>query len=451
MERGSARMPEPVGGRRPTWVNWARTQRCRPRAIHQPDSEAEVADLLGRASAAGETVRAVGAGHSWTDVACTDGHLVSLDRLARVLDIDVQQRRVTVEAGIRIHRLNDALKAAGLGLSILGSVSEQSIAGAIATGTHGSGLRFGNLASQVVAMRLLRPTGEAVDLSPASQPDRFRAARVSLGCLGIVTRLTLRCEPAFNLLERSRPMPFEQALAELDEGVAASEHVKLWWLPHTNRVWWSCYDRTDRPPTRSGVLGRWLDDHVVTPGVFPLLLRLGQAVPAVIPPINRLVSRTRFGAVERVDWAPNVFNVGAVPRHDETEWAIPRERAADALAGLRNLIERERLRVNFIVEVRFSAADDAMLSPGFGRESCHLGAYMFRSPGWDRYFAGFEAMMMERDGRPHWGKAQRFEPDYLRRVYPEMERFDAIRREIDPGGTMENAFIRRVFGGAGAD
>ncbi len=391
-------------------------------------------------------MRVVGGGHSWTDVVCTDGQLLSLDRMKRVLAIDPERREVTVEAGIRLFELNAALREAGLGLSTLGSISEQSIAGAIATGTHGSGLGYGNLASQVVALRLVTPSGEVLDLSRENEPELFRAARVSLGCLGVVTRVTLRCEPAFNLRERSRQVPFERALGELGGWASAAEHMKLWWLPHTENVWHCAYDRSSREPTRTGAARRWLDDRVLAPALFPMLLRVGRLAPPLIPTFNRWVSATSFRELERVAWAPEVFNVQSVPRHDESEWALPLAGAAEALGEMRQLIARERLRVNFIVEVRFAAGDDAMLSPAHGRATCHLGAYMFRSPGWERYFDAFEDLMIARGGRPHWGKARRIEPAHLRTVYPEYDAFDGIRRRLDPLGIMSNAFVRRVFG-----
>jgi len=436
----------------PAFRNWAGNHGCRPAALDEPASEAELADLLARAGAAGERVKAVGAGHSWSDAACTDGRLVRLDRMARVLSVDPAGRLVTVEAGIRLRDLTERLDERGLALANLGSISEQSIAGAISTGTHGTGAGLANLASQVVALRLVAASGRVLELSPDRDPEVFRAARVSLGCLGILSAVTLRCEPAYDLVEESGPVPFEDALAALPDLLAKNRHLKLWWLPHTDRI--NVYRLNPAPegPGRARFghdgLGRRLERSQAMLALFATLLRLGAAAPPLIPWANRLVSAFQFKEIRRCDRSDRVLNVSTlVPRHEETEYAIPIERTAEAMREVRALIESRGLRVNFIVEARFAAADDALLSPAHGRDSCHLGAYMYRCAGLDAYFEAFEALMARFGGRPHWGKQFRPGRAELRPLYPEFDRFDTIRRELDPRGMFENAFTRRVFGG----
>ena len=441
--------------------NWSRVHRFRPYAVHHPSSEDEVAEILRAAAALGHRVKVIGAGHSWSDAAVTSGHLLNLDHMNRVLEVDRERARVTVEAGMRLYQLNDILAAHGLALPVLGSVSQQSVAGAIATGTHGSGVGFGCISSGVLGLRLIRADGEPVDIGE-DDAEMLSAARVHVGALGVVTRVTLQCEPAFNLRERVTVVDLDDALARMDEIATGGEHVKLWWLPHTHAVRISTLDRTDEPPDAPGPLvrvaegalqlgtGRAIDlpaavDTFLNERAFAGMLSLSARRPAMTPAINKLIAKAYFSPGRRVARGDRVFNLTMPPIHREAEFGVPRKRTADALAGLAELIDRERLYVNFIVEVRFVAADDIMLSGAYGRDSCQLGAYIGDCRSCEPYFRGIEELCRPMGGRPHWGKEFLATRDELREAYPMFDRFDAIRRELDPDGLFENDFIRRVF------
>ncbi len=424
--------------------NWAGTHGCVAAARHLPRSEEEVAEIVRRAAREGATVKVVGAGHSWNDSACTSGHLLSLDRLAKIVAVDHTRRRVTVEAGIRLRSLIDQLDAHGLALSNLGSVTQQSIAGATSTGTHGSGARFGNLASQIVALRLVTGTGEVLELSPERDGARYLAERVGLGALGVVTQVTLQVEEAFHLEERSLRMPFSRAVDEMQALVDGSEHVKLWWLPHTDFVQVYCADRTRKPRSKNR-LGHWLEQSLLLRGVFRTILWSGGRARRAVPSLNRLVARSYFTKHTWVYRSDRIFNTPMPPLHREMEYAIPRERAPEALVAMRELIDKEDLRVNFLQEVRFVAGDDAYLSPAHGRATCQLGAYCYYGDDCDRYFGGFERKMLEMDGRPHWGKEFSVAGDVIAPRYPKWSEFVAIRDRLDPDRVFQNDFTRRLF------
>lgn len=442
--------------------NWSGVHVCNPTAICEPRDEAEVAELIAGAAARGERVKVVGAGHSWSDAMCTDGLLLRLDRMQRVLEIDHDAKRVTVEAGIRLHQLNRELWAQGLALPVLGSVAEQSVAGAISTGTHGSGVDYGSIASAVVALRLITANGEALDVDGG---ELLSAARVSLGALGVITRVTLQCEPAFYLHERIEILDFDDALARMDSLACARQHVKLWWLPHTRSVRVSSLQRTDERPQGAGplrqkievvasrVAGRAVDlpselDLLLNRSLFPRALALSARLPSVTPVINHAVAAS-FRPAERVGRSYEVFGLTMPPVHREMEYGIRRADAAEALEATRALIETERLKVDFINEVRFVAADDIMLSGAYGRDSCQLGAYIGDTSSRARYFAAFETLCLGLGGRPHWGKEFAATPAQLAAAFPRFEVFAALRQELDPEGLFDNAFLRRVFGTVG--
>lgn len=427
--------------------NWAGNHCLTRGPVARPRSETELVELVRRARERGTRLKVVGAGHSWCDIACTDGTLVSLDDYRDVLSVDRDARRVTVQAGIRLHQLCAELERHGLALSNLGSICAQSIAGAISTATHGTGRAYGNLATQVQAMRLVTGSGDLLDLDRTQSATWFRAAAVGLGALGVVSTVTLDVEPAFNLEETTENRPLDALLADpvgFDRELGSNQHLKLWWLPHTETVRVYRANRTTQQPTPRTAARRF-EESALSRALFSTLLGAGARAPAAIPQINRLVRRVHFLAGRRVAPAREVFNVPQVPRHREIEYAVPLERATEALALLRELIAREQLRVNFIVEARFVAADDLFASPDFERDSCHIGAYMAQAPGIERYFERFEALMLELDGRPHWGKEFHATRSELAARHPGLAHFRTVRDALDPHRVFDNAFLQRVL------
>ncbi|MDG1479585.1 MAG: D-arabinono-1,4-lactone oxidase [Myxococcota bacterium] len=422
-------------------LNWARNIASQPTRILAPSSEDELVAMV--ADSAPSRIRLVGGDHSWSDIAATDAVRITLDGMHRILSVDGE--RVTVEAGVRIHALSAALHARGLALSNLGSIGEQSIAGAISTATHGSGRGHGVLSTQVIGLRLLTMDGRILALSAQAHPALFDAARVGLGCLGIITAVTLQCVPAFRLTERMVPLSVDAAAACIPELVAAGEYVKLWWLPGTDRVLVFTASRTDAPAAPRPVK-EWLDAVVINPLIFTLVLRLGGRFPWLISTLSSMVAAIYFRPDVRTDHSHRILHIPMPPRHLESEYAIPVERAGEALLRLRALIAANKLGVNFVQELRFVAADDLPLSPANGRDSCYVGAYTAAPKDAGRYFAAFEALMAELGGRPHWGKLFERAPAQLAAAYPDWSSFCALRTELDPDGRLVNPFISRVLG-----
>ncbi len=405
-----------------------------------------MASTVRAAAGRGLRVKAVGAGHSWSPIAMTDGVLVSLDHLDRVLALDRARGRVTVEAGIRLRALTAALDARGLGLPILGSVSEQSLAGATATGTHGSSLSWGNLSSLITGMRVVTASGALLDLHEGD--ERLPAFRIGLGALGIVTRLTLKVVPAFRLEETVELVPFESGAAEIVQTFRAWEFAKVWWLPHTDVLVVFRYRRTDAEPTvRRGY--RFLDEHVLNGVVFPAFLASGRLLPERIPALNRGVVRSVFRGGRRVDRSDRLFNLAMPPVHRETEMGIPLERTEGTLRELARVMEDERLRSNFITELRAVPADDAWMSPAYGRDTCQLGAYTGHHAGADRYLRRAMDVLWAADGRPHWGKELDVSAADVRARWPRAADFCALAAELDPKGVFSNDLLDRVLGRTG--
>jgi FAD-linked oxidoreductase len=394
-----------------------------------------------RAAADGAVLRVAGAGHSFTDIACTDGHLLSLRRMARVLDADPASGLVRVQAGIRLRELAEELARRGLALENQGDIDAQSLAGALATATHGTGARFGNLSSRVAAMRLVTGTGEVVELDGG---DELRAARVGLGALGIVTEVTLRCVPAFTLERVDEPRPLDAVLAELDALVDGHDHFELWAFPYADRVMVRRCTRGDRAPEPRDDRAARIKDRLENEGMT-LAGRLAARVPRAVPRLNRaltaLVSRDVL-----VDRSHRVFASRRDVRFTEMEYAVPREHARAAIEGVLGLVARRRLPIAFPIEVRFVAADDALLSPAAGRDTCYVAVHQHVGQEFETYFRAVEELMDGFGGRPHWGKRHYQTAATLRERYPAWDAFAAVRDRLDPERRFANAYVRRVLG-----
>ncbi len=424
----------------PEWRNWAGDQRCRPGRVERPASIAEVAAALERAAAQGQRVRVVGAGHSFNDAALTDGRLLTLERMNRVLDVD-RASGPRARAG-RHHdpRAQRRLAEHGLALENLGDVDAQSVAGAISTATHGTGARLRNLSSQVAALTLVLADGSTLHCSeggPRAAARRARGARRTRGRGRGDAALRARFPPA----RRRRARAAGGDARALRGAVAANDHFEFYVFPHARTALTRTNNRTEEPARPRAGVSAYTNDVLLTNRTFELCCRLGRRVPAQIPRINRLVTRLA-GARRRVDRSDRIFTSPRLVRFTEMEYALPRERTVEAVRRVFELVEggrraggtRNRFAVPFPIEVRTVAADDALLSTAAGRDSGFVAVHMFEGMAWEPYFRAVEAVMDELGGRPHWGKRHFQSAATLRGRYPEWERFQAVRRRLDPGG-----------------
>ncbi len=428
-----------------TWRNWAGDQRCSPSTIENPASTGQLAEAIARAAAHDRRVRVAGSGHSFSEIALADDVQLRLDRLTRVLDVDRGSGLVRVQGGITIHELNLRLAEHGLALENLGDVDVQTIAGAISTATHGTGARLRNLSSQVDALTLVLADGSTLDCADALDADVFRAARVSLGALGVIAEVTLRCVPAFTLRGVDAPRPLDEMLARFDELALANEHFEFFVFPHAAVALTRTNNRTDAPPRPRGRLSAYANDILLTNYAFALCCRASRRFPACIPQINRLVTRLADSST-RVDRSDRIFTSPRLVRFTEMEYALAREATPEAVRRVLELVRERGFAVPFPIEVRTVAGDDAFLSTACGRDSGYVAVHMFEGMPWQEYFGAVEEIMDELDGRPHWGKRHSQSAATLRPRYPDWDRFQAVRARLDPHGRFANAWTDRVLG-----
>ncbi len=444
-------MPEPTDRNAPSraWRNWAGDQRCTPARVGSPGSSQELSHAVGDAAASGLGVRVVGAGHSFSDIALSDGALLSLGRMDRVLDADRSSGLVRVQAGITIRALSAELDRYGLAMENLGDIDVQSIAGAISTATHGTGARLRNISSQVAELALVLADGSTLVCSEDREPEVFRAARVGLGSLGAIAEVTLRCVPAFTLRGVDEPAPLDRVLASFEERALGNDHFEFFVFPHADVALTRTNNRTAEPARPRGHVAAYANDVLLTNHAFGAICRVGRRAPSRIPQLNRLVTRLA-GSSTRVERSASIFASPRLVRFTEMEYALPRERTAQAVAEVLQLVEREGFRVPFPIEVRTVARDDAMLSTAGGRDSGFVAVHMFEGMEWEPYFRAVEALMDRFDGRPHWGKRHFQTAATLRGRYPEWDAFQRVRARLDPHGVFANRWTDRVLGPAAA-
>ncbi len=439
--------PERPAPARSTWTNWARTERSSPVLTVAPRSAEQVVRVIERARETGHPVKPIGASHSFTAIGATDGIRIGLDRMQGLVSADPERGRVTLRGGTRLWQLPAILGPLGLALPNMGDIDRQSITGATQTGTHGTGLGHGGIATGIVGLTLVTGTGEILRIDESEHAELLPAAALGLGALGIVTEVTLQCVPRFLLQAEEAPAALGEVLDTFVPRTRAADHFEFFWFPHTRAVRTKTNTRLPlahgaEPLTR---LSRFVDEELANNLAFGACVELGSIAPAATPGINRFVesvsSRRRY-----VDESHRVFVTNRRIRFRELEYSVPLEAVPEVMRELGAMIERKRHRVSFPIEVRAAAADGLLLSTAHGRDSGYIAVHRFHRDRDREYFRDAEEILAAHAGRPHWGKMHTRGAEELRAVYPEFDRFRATRDRLDPDRVFANPYLSRVLG-----
>lgn len=429
------------------WANWAGDQTCDPAAIERPGTLDALRTTVARAVERGQRVRAAASGHSFSDCALTEGVMIRLDGLNRRLDFDREAGLYKVEGGVVLHELNRMLDAEGVAFENLGDIDRQTVAGSIATGTHGTGERFQNVSAQVAAVELVASDGTLVVIDE-SEPELLRAVRVGLGVLGVAYSVSVRTVPAYTVNRVDSPRPLPDVLDRLDELNAGCDHFEFYVFPHTDVALCRESRRTSEAPAPKHPALVYAQEVMLENWVGQLMARGVCARPALAPHAARLAARG-LGRATKVDASYRVFASERHIKFTEMEYGVPRERGRELIERVLEWAARPELHVAWPIEVRFVAADDSFLSPSHGRDTCYVAVHQDPRLDWRSYFRGVEEIARDLDGRPHWGKRHFREAADLAPVYEGWEAFKDARSRLDPGGVFTNAYTDRVLGPAG--
>jgi L-gulonolactone oxidase len=431
--------------------NWSQTASFKPTHVLSPCTEDELCDILAEARSAGRTLKVMGARHSPGDIFSTEGACVDLTGLRRILSFAPDKRLIEVEAGTRLSAINDYLRTRGFALANLGSISDQTISGAISTGTHGTGLGFGALHEQVSGFDVLLASGERRTVDAHNTPEWFHAFKLGLGALGIIVRVRLSVVPLFALDTTVENCTLDEALRDLVDDARRHDHFKLLVYPHTARAkkWIARRMPPEGPLTHDGSTG--LAEKLVQGHLLQALLWASRGSVLATKLLNRAYYwLSNHKTLSYRGLSHHVFNFDCLFRQHVNEWAIALEDAPRAVRELDRLITTNRWQADFPIEVRFSRRDDTWLSPAYERDTCHIGVIMYRPYGRERdhgaYWSAYESLMRSLGGRPHWAKAFGADEAYLNTVYPQLHRFLALRTKLDPLGMFMNNYLRRHFG-----
>ncbi|MGH8876474.1 MAG: D-arabinono-1,4-lactone oxidase [Stackebrandtia sp.] len=422
------------------WTNWAGTARTTPSRVLRPTTREQIAEAVTSVADDGGQLKVTGSGHSFTGIAAATDVRLSLDGYRPTPIVDAANQRVTVAAGTRLRELNALLVRNGLALPNLGDIDAQTLAGATATGTHGTGAKLGGLATGITGVWLVDGSGRQREYG-AGDPE-LPGVALGLGSLGVITDLTIQCVPAFRLLAEEHPMPLDRAIADFDGLAESNDHLEFYWFPRADRVLVKRNNRAGdgQPLSR---LRRWWDDEVMSNAVYGTVCRLGKTFPATVPTITSLSARL-MASRTFMDESHRVFCTPRRVRFVEMEYALPRAAFASAFAALREAASKRR--VVFPVEVRVAAADELWLSTAGGRDSVYFAVHQFQGMPYREYFAEVEAIMRDHDGRPHWGKLHTRTAEDLEPAYPRYADFRALRDELDPDRLFANSYLDRVLG-----
>jgi FAD-linked oxidoreductase len=414
------------------WRNWSGSVTAEPAAIATPTTLGELQTLVADAG----RVRVTGAGHSFMPLCETDGLLLNLAEMEGEIEVCDDGVSAWVPAGWPIHRLTPELWKRGLSLANQGDIDKQAMAGALSTGTHGTGITLGSISTQALAYRLVLADGSLVECDAENEPELFQATRLSLGMLGVMERVKLALKPAYRLRETLKRAPLNEVLAQWDELTASHRHVEFFVFPYAEHALVKILDPVETGDDEPGV--------DMESGAMQFISDVAAFAPFLAPTLQRLITRAMTPSV-RAAPAYKIFPSDRGTRFEEMEYEIPAAAGAGALRAAIAEVRRRKMPIIFPFEFRAVAADDIWLSPMHAGPCISISFHQYAKMDWKAPFTAVEAVFAAAGGRPHWAKRHTLTSADVLRLYPMAERWGATRKRFDPQAKFMNASLRDLF------
>lgn len=430
-----------VGGK---WTNWSGSVRFRPRAAIEPKTEVDLAIAVRKTEG---HVRFPGNGHSFAPLNQTDGTLIDLSAFTGLKGFDPEREVASIAAATPLWGLASLLHPLGYALKNMADIDRQTLGGAVATGTHGTGRAFGSLSSEVASFRLLMTTGEVIHCSPEENPEIYAAGRLSLGLFGVLTEIDMRVRPVYKLQRKYFLHPIGELFRQLDGLTSANRNFSFFWFPHSDVAVCRSLNETEcHAPVRHSantLLARG-ERRRVDEYVFAGANELLRYLPGLTRPSHKFFAAF-MSKRQKVRWSHEVYPSPRTVRYNAMEYAVPYEKGAEVIQEVAEAIRKAKLATAFPLVFRTVAADDIWLSPFYGRESATITVHQYAKVDYRPLFDLCEAIFRKHGGRPHWGKIHSVTREELAEFYPNFGAFCALRRKLDPAGKFLNDQLGPLF------
>lgn len=417
------------------WHNWSGLQQASPAQFVQPDTIEELIQTVLRSS----KCRVVGAGHSFSPLVCTGDTLISLDSLTGLIRHNAQQCQSTLYAGTRLYHLDQYLQPLNQALINQGDIDQQSLAGAVATGTHGTGQQLSCLSALVTGFELLGANGDILWCDAHQNSPIFRAGRVALGSFGILTKISLQNMPRYQLREEVYLQPLTDILGNMSHWKHEHRHIESFVFIHADQAMVKTLNPcTDALRPRQAA---WPSDDAL----LTWCSELTRKFPAINPYLQKLLG-VLVKPSSCVDWSSKIFPTPRNTRFNEMEYQIPAEQGPACLEEVVYSLRKHKVPMFFPLEYRYVKADDIWLSPFYQRDSASISVHQYHKQDCQQIFRLVEPIFQKYQGRPHWGKMHNLTARQLRELYPHWTDFMALRAELDPQQKWLNPYLQQLFG-----
>lgn len=424
------------------WSNWSGSVQCTPIEVLLPESEEDIINIVHRANEHGKKIRVVGSGHSFSNLVETNDYILSLDNFRGIIEVAKDKMQVRVKAGTKIKEFGSLLFEHGLAQENLGDIDVQSLAGAISTGTHGTGTAFGNLSTQVTGIRFINGKGEIVNCSATENPDIFKAAQISLGTLGVITELTFKALPAYKLEFSSGKESLDEVLENFGRYNKENRNFEFYWFPHTNIVQTKFSNVTNLPAKEYGT-ANYITDMLLENHAFGALSKITNWFPKSSKMVAQ-ISAKAVSTSHKINWSHKVYSLPRLVKFHEMEYNIPIESFKEVKRDVQRAFDKHKFDVHFPTENRFVKGDDIWLSPAYERDSAYIAFHVYKPNPYKGYFKVMEDICASVGGRPHWGKMHTRTFNELTNLYPKWNDFHAIRSQMDPNGIFMTSYMERI-------
>lgn len=425
--------------------NWAENVEWHPSTVAFPHSENEIQQLVFNAIRFNKKIRTIGSGHSFTSLSSTNEILVTLNNFQGLISVNKEKNQATVKAGTKLSLLGDLLFKKGLAMENMGDINVQSIAGAISTGTHGTGIGLKSISNQVIGLKFINGKGEIIECSTTKNTKLFKAAQVSLGCLGIITEITLQCIPAYKLKLQNKKEKLSDVLTTLDERNTQNRNFEFYWIPYTNTAWTKTSNIVeDSEPDKVSFFNYWTE-YVLENYVFKVMCEYATIFPSQNKTVANITAAS-ISNVKKVYHSHKVYATQRMVKFHEMEYNIPAEAYQDVFKDVQKIVNSKKFNIHFPIENRWVKADDVFMSPAFGRDSAYIACHVYNKKDSKAYFTALEEVFKAYDGRPHWGKINSFTSEDIVKMYPKFTDFIAFRKKHDPENIFVNPYLQKLLG-----